>query len=561
MSRQYIYQVENLTKKHGQKTVLDNIWLAFYPGAKIGVLGPNGAGKSTLMRIMAGQDKDFDGTARLGNGFTVGYLSQEPPLDESKTVFENVQTAVAERQAILDRYNEISVLLGEVTDDDEMQKLCDEMARLQDTIDAANLWELERQVEVSMSVMNLPPPDADVSKLSGGEKRRIALCQLLIRQPDLLLLDEPTNHLDAESVSWLEQHLDRYPGTVVAVTHDRYFLDNVAKWILEIDRGQGIPFEGNYTAWLEARQKRMEVERRQQKARERTLARELDWIRMSPKARQAKSKARIKAYEQMSAEKFEDRPDELEIQIPSGQHLGELVIEAKNIHKAFGDRVLIDDLSFRLPAGGIVGVIGPNGAGKTTLFRMLTGQDQPDSGTFRVGDTVDLGYVDQSRDSLDADKTVFEEISGGTETIVMGGRNIASRAYVSRFNFRGPDQEKKVGNLSGGERNRVHLAKLLRRGCNVLLLDEPTNDLDVDTLRALEEAIANFAGCVVVTSHDRWFLDRLATHILAFEGEGKLTWCEGNFDTYERNLRERLGEDPEAESSLRRSRYKSIHAG
>ena len=561
MSRQYIYQVEHLTKKHGQKTVLDDIWLAFYPGAKIGVLGPNGAGKSTLLRIMAGQDKEFDGVARLTSGFTVGYLPQEPPLDETKTVFENVQMAVSDRQAILDRYNEISTLLGEVTDDDEMQKLCDEMAQLQDTIDAANLWELDRQVEVSMTVMNLPPSDALVSKLSGGEKRRVALCQLLIRQPDLLLLDEPTNHLDAESVSWLEQHLDRYPGTVVAVTHDRYFLDNVAKWILEIDRGRGIPFEGNYTAWLEARHKRLEVEQRQQKARERTLARELEWIRMSPKARQAKSKARIKAYEEMSAEKFEDRPDELEIQIPSGRHLGELVIEAKNIHKAFGEKVLIDDLSFRLPAGGIVGVIGPNGAGKTTLFRMLTGQDEPDSGIIRVGDTVDLGYVDQSRDSLDGDKTVFEEISGGTETIVMGGRNIAARAYVARFNFKGPDQEKKVGNLSGGERNRVHLAKLLRRGCNVLLLDEPTNDLDVDTLRALEEAIANFAGCVVVTSHDRWFLDRLATHILAFEGEGNVTWCEGNFDTYERNLRERLGEDPEDTSTMRRARYKSIHAG
>jgi ATP-binding cassette ChvD family protein len=441
-----------------------------------------------------------------------------------------------------------------------MQKLCDEMAKLQDTIDAGNLWELDRHVEMSMAVMNLPPGDADVSKLSGGEKRRVALCQLLIRQPDLLLLDEPTNHLDAESVFWLEQHLDRYPGTVVAVTHDRYFLDNVAKWILEIDRGKGIPFEGNYTAWLEARQKRMELEQRQQRARQRTLTRELEWIRMSPKARQAKSKARIKAYEELSAQSFEDRPDELEIQIPSGRHLGELVIEAKNIHKAFGEKVLIDDLSFRLPAGGIVGVIGPNGAGKTTLFRMLTGQEKPDRGSIRIGDTVDLGYVDQSRAALDPDKTVFEEISGGTETIVMGGRKIASRAYVARFNFKGPDQEKKVGKLSGGERNRVHLAKLLRRGCNVLLLDEPTNDLDVDTLRALEEAIANFAGCVVVTSHDRWFLDRLSTHILAFEGDGKLTWCEGNFDTYERNLAERMGDDPD-DASRQATRYKSIHAG
>ncbi|MGB0759343.1 MAG: energy-dependent translational throttle protein EttA [Rubripirellula sp.] len=561
MSRQYIYQVENLTKKHGQKVVLDDIWLAFYPGAKIGVLGPNGAGKSTLLRIMAGQDTDFDGVARLGNGFTVGYLEQEPPLDETKTVFENVQLAVAERQAILDRYNEISMLLGDVTDDDEMQKLCDEMAKLQDTIDAHNLWELDRQVEMSMAVMNLPPGDADVTKLSGGERRRVALCQLMIRQPDLLLLDEPTNHLDAESVSWLEQHLAKYPGTVVAVTHDRYFLDNVAQWILEIDRGQGIPFEGNYTAWLEAREKRMKIEQRQQQARQRTLSRELEWIRMSPKARQAKSKARIRSYEELSAQTFEDRPDDLEIQIPSGKHLGELVIEATDVHKAFGDKVLMKDMSFRLPAGGIVGVIGPNGAGKTTLFRMLTGQDQPDQGQFRVGDTVDLGYVDQSRDSLSPDKTVFEEISGGTETIVMGGRNVAARAYVARFNFKGSDQEKKVGTLSGGERNRVHLAKLLRQGCNVLLLDEPTNDLDVDTLRALEEAIANFAGCVVVTSHDRWFLDRLATHILAFEGDGKLTWCEGNFDTYERNLRERMGDDPDDDSVSRRARYKSIHAG
>ncbi|TWU33342.1 energy-dependent translational throttle protein EttA [Novipirellula artificiosorum] len=557
MSRQYIYQVENLTKKHGAKVVLDDVWLAFYPGAKIGVLGPNGAGKSTLLRIMAGMDTEFDGTARLTSGFTVGYLEQEPPLDPNKTVFENVQEAVAERRQIIDRYNEISMMLGDVTDDKQMTKLCDEMAKLQDVIDAANLWELDRQVEVSMAVMNLPPADADVTKLSGGERRRVALCQLLIRQPDLLLLDEPTNHLDAESVSWLEQHLARYAGTVVAVTHDRYFLDNVAQWILEIDRGRGIPLEGNYTAWLEARHKRMAIEQRQAKAREKTLARELEWIRMSPKARQAKSKARIKSYEEMSAQSFEDRPDELEIQIPSGRHLGDLVIEGKNIHKAYGDNVLMDDLSFRLPAGGIVGVIGPNGAGKTTLFRMITGQEKPDSGVIRVGDTVDLGYVDQSRDSLTAENSVFQEISGGHDTIVMGGRNIAARAYVARFNFKGPDQEKKVGNLSGGERNRVHLAKLLRQGCNVLLLDEPTNDLDVDTLRALEEAIANFAGCVVVTSHDRWFLDRLATHILAFEGDGKLVWCEGNFDTYDRNLRERMGDDPD---EAKRTRYKSIHA-
>jgi energy-dependent translational throttle protein EttA len=560
-TKHYIYQIEELTKKHAQKVVLDNVWLAFYPGAKIGVLGPNGAGKSTLMRIMAGQDTEFEGTAKIGKGYTVGYLSQEPPLDETKTVFENVQIAVAERQAILDRYNEIGGMLGDVTDDKEMQKLCDEMSVLQDKIDSGNLWELDRQVEMSMAVMNLPPSDAGVATLSGGERRRIALCQLLIRQPDLLLLDEPTNHLDAESVSWLEQHLAKYAGTVVAVTHDRYFLDNVAQWILEIDRGKGIPFEGNYTAWLEGRQKRLEMEKRQAKARDKTLARELEWIRMSPKARQSKSKARISAYEKMAAQQFDDQPDELEIQIPSGPHLGDLVIETKNLKKGFGDRVLIEDLSFRLPPGGIVGVIGPNGAGKTTLFRMLTGQDQPDSGTIRIGETVDLGYVDQSRDSLDPEKTVFQEISGGHETFDMGGRSMNARSYVSKFNFRGPDQEKKVGYLSGGERNRVHLAKLLRKGCNVLLLDEPTNDLDVDTLRALEEAIANFAGCVVVTSHDRWFLDRLATHILAFEGNGKLTWCEGNFDTYERNLRERSGQDPDDDSSVRAARYKSIHAG
>ena len=557
MGKQYIYQVENLTKKHGAKVVLDNVWLAFYPGAKIGVLGPNGAGKSTLMRIMAGQDKDFDGEARLGSGFTVGYLSQEPPLDPTKTVEQNVQQAVQERRQVLDRFNEISMLLGDVEDPEKMEKLCDEMARLQDVIEANNLWELDRQVEVAMDVMNLPPGDADVTTLSGGERRRVALCQLLIRQPDLLLLDEPTNHLDAESVAWLEQHLHHYQGTVVAVTHDRYFLDNVAQWILEIDRGRGIPFEGNYTAWLEAKQNRMQVEQRQQRARDRTLARELEWIRMSPKARQAKSKARIKSYEDLASQSFDDRPDELEIQIPPGKHLGELVIDAHGISKAFGDKVLIEDLSFRLPAGGIVGVIGPNGAGKTTLFRMLTGQDQPDSGEIKVGTTVELGYVDQSRDSLDADKTVFQEISGGHDTLDMGGRKIAARSYVSKFNFKGPDQEKKVGTLSGGERNRVHLAKLLRRGCNVLMLDEPTNDLDVDTLRALEEAIMNFAGCVVVTSHDRWFLDRLATHILAFEGDGYCHWCEGNFEVYERQRQERLGE---AGEEPKRFRYKSIHA-
>ncbi|MGV3485634.1 MAG: energy-dependent translational throttle protein EttA [Planctomycetaceae bacterium] len=556
-TKHYIYQIENLTKKHGQKVVLENVNLAFYPGAKIGVLGPNGAGKSTLLPIMAGQDTEFEGTATLGKKFTVGYLSQEPPLDATKTVYENVQTAVAERRAILDRYHEILGLLGEVTDEKQLQKLYDEMAELEDTITTHNLWELDRQVEVAMAVMNLPPGDSPVTNLSGGEKRRVALCQLLIRQPDLLLLDEPTNHLDAESVAWLEAHLDAYPGTVVAVTHDRYFLDNVAKWILEVDRGRGIPFEGNYSAWLEAKDKRLKLEQRTQKARERMLSRELEWIRMSPKARQAKSKARIKAYEEMSAQQFNEQPDELEIQIPPGKHLGTLVIEGHHIHKAFGDKVLMDDLNFRLPPGGIVGIIGPNGAGKTTLFKMLTGQEQPDSGHFKIGETVELGFVDQSRDSLDPDKTVYQEISGGHDVLEMGGRQLHARSYVSKFNFKGPDQEKKVGILSGGERNRVHLAKLLRKGCNVLLLDEPTNDLDVDTLRALEEAIMNFAGCVVVTSHDRWFLDRLATHILAFEGDGKLYWCEGNFETYERGRRERHGEDIE-EGAKRR--YKSIHA-
>jgi len=555
MSRQYIYQIEDMTKKRGQKEVLKNIFLAFYPGAKIGVLGSNGAGKSTLLRIMAGDDTQFDGTARLAKGFTAGYLSQEPQLNPDKDVQGNVEEAVASRRVILDRYNEISMQLGEVTDDKLMEKLCDEMAKLQDIIDSTNLWELDREVELAMSVMNLPPSDADVTTLSGGERRRVALCKLLIQQPDLLLLDEPTNHLDADAVEWLEQHLAHYKGTVVAVTHDRYFLDNVAQWILELDRGSGYPFEGNYTSWLEQKQKRLLVEQKHSAARQKTLAKELEWIRMSPKARQAKSKSRISAYEKMAAEQFEDRPDELEMQIPPGKHLGEVVVEATGLSKSFGDKMLIDDLTFRLPAGGIVGVVGPNGAGKTTLFRMITGQDKPDAGSLRVGDTVEFGYVDQSRDSLTPDNTVYKEISGGNDLLEMGGRRLNSRAYVSKFNFKGTDQEKKVGDLSGGERNRVHLAKLLRRGCNVLLLDEPTNDLDIDTLRALEEAISSFVGCVVVISHDRWFLDRIATHILAFEGDGHVHWCEGNFATYEAQRRERLGiKDDEP----RKFRYKKI---
>jgi len=555
MSRQYIYTIERMTKKHGQREVLKEIWLAFYPGAKIGVLGRNGSGKSTLMRIMAGLDKDFEGEARLTQGFTVGYLSQEPVLNPKKDVWGNVEEAVAPRRKMLDRYNEISGLLGEPMDDKKMEKLCDEMARLQDQIEATNTWELDREIEIAFDIMNLPPRDADVTTLSGGERRRVALCKLLLERPDLLLLDEPTNHLDAEAVLWLERHLGEYAGTVVAVTHDRYFLDNVAQYILELDRGKGIPFEGNYSSWLQQKQERLRQEERKADAREKTLQRELEWIRMSPKARQAKSKARISAYEQMAAERFEDRTEEVELQIPPGKHLGSLVIQAQGLTKGFGEKLLIDDLDFNLPPGGIVGVIGPNGAGKTTLFRMLIGQEQPDSGSLKIGETVELGYVDQNRDALDPEKTVYQEISGGYDNLDMGGRTINSRSYVSRFNFRGTDQEKKVGVLSGGERNRVHLATLLRRGSNVLLLDEPTNDLDVDTLRSLEEAIVNYVGCVVMITHDRWFLDRLATHILAFEGDGYVHWCEGNFQTYEDQRRERLGikdDDPQ------RFRYKKL---
>jgi ATP-binding cassette ChvD family protein len=540
MSRQYIYTIEHLTKKHGQREVLKDIWLAFYPGAKIGVLGRNGAGKSTLLRIMAGTDKDFDGEARITDGFTRGYLSQEPQLSPG-TVWDNLQEAIAPRRKEVDRYNEISMLLAEPMDDEKMQKLCDEMARLQDHIETTGAWELDRELEIAMEVMNLPDREANAKTLSGGERRRVALCKLLLNKPDLMLLDEPTNHLDAEAVNWLERTLASYPGTVVAVTHDRYFLDNVAQWILELDRGMGMPFEGNYSSWLEQKQARLQREERQSEAKQKTLQRELEWIRMSPRARQAKSKARIAAYEKLSAERFEERTDEFEIQIPPGKHLGDLVVEAVNLNKGYGDNLLIDNLNFRLPAGGIVGVIGPNGAGKTTLFRMIMGQEKPDSGELRIGTTVELGYVDQNRDSLAADKTVYEEISDGLDNLEMGGRKINSRAYVNRFNFRGPDQEKKVGTLSGGERNRVHLAKLLRRGSNVLLLDEPTNDLDVDTLRALEEAILNYAGCVVVISHDRWFLDRIATHILAFEGDSYVHWCEGNFQTYEEQRKQRLG--------------------
>ncbi len=556
MGKQYIYQIGALNKKFGQREVLKDIWLAFYPGAKIGVLGRNGSGKSTLLKIMAGQDKEFEGEARLTDGFTVGYVPQEPQLNPDKDVLGNVEEAVASIRQLLTDYDEVNNKLGEVTDPDEMEKLLERQAKIQDRIEATNAWELDRQIEIAMDAMNLPPGDSSVDTLSGGERRRVALCKMLLEKPDLLLLDEPTNHLDAESVNWLERHLADYPGTVVAVTHDRYFLDNVAGWILEIDRGRGIPWEGNYTSWLVQKRDRLAREEKQASARQKTLDRELEWVRMSPRARQAKNKARLKAYEEMSNQRFEEKLEEFEIQIPPGKHLGELVIEANKISKSYGDKVLFENLSFRLPAGGIVGIIGPNGAGKTTLFRMMVGLEKPDAGEMRIGPTVELGYVDQNRDALTPENTLFEEISGGHDTIEMGGRKINARSYVARFNFQGPDQQKLVGNLSGGERNRVHMAKLLRRGSNVLLLDEPTNDLDVDTLRALEEAIVNFAGCVVVITHDRWFLDRLATHILAFEGDGYVHWCEGNFQIYEEQRKERLGMGAD---EPHRFRYKKLH--
>ena len=555
MSKQYIYQMESMTKKHGSKPVLENIWLSFFPGAKIGVLGRNGSGKSTLLKIMAGEDNEFDGEARLTDGFTRGYLPQEPQLNPEKNVWENVLEAVQPRRDLLDRFNELTAKCGEELDPEAMDKVYAEMARVQDQIDATNTWNLDLEIEVAFDVMNLPDKEADVTKLSGGEKRRVALCKLLLQKPDLLMLDEPTNHLDADSVLWLEKTLQNYHGTIVAVTHDRYFLDNVAGWIVELDRGEGHPFEGNYSAWLEQKQARLAIEQKQSESRQKALARELEWIRLAPRARQSKSKARINAYEQMVAEGQREQDKELEIQIPPGAHLGDLVITAENVKKSFGENILMEDVNFRLPPGGIVGIIGPNGAGKTTLFRMITGQETPDEGTLTVGPTVELGYVDQSRDDLDAEATVYQEISGGHDDIILGKRRVNARAYVNRFNFRGPDQEKKVGKLSGGERNRVHLAKLLKRGSNVLLLDEPTNDLDIDTLRALEEAILSYVGCVVVTSHDRWFLDRIATHILAFEGDGYLHWCEGNYQTYEATRRERLGIK---EDEPKRFRYKKL---
>ena len=541
MGPAFIFQITDLTKKFGQRELLKNVNIAFYPGAKIGLLGRNGAGKSTLMKIMAGLDTEFDGETRLADGYTVGYLRQEPQLDPEKTVFENVMEAVDHSRAVMRRFEEINTRLGEPLDDAEMEKLLAEQATVQDEIDVKNLWDLDRQVEIAMDAMNLPPADWAVTNLSGGERRRVALCKLLLEKPDLLLLDEPTNHLDAESVDWLERHLAEYTGTVVAVTHDRYFLDNVAKWILEVDHGRGIPFEGNYTSWLQQKKARLELEEKQVSTRQKTLDKELEWIRMSPKARQAKSKARVASYEKLAAEQAAVRDSEIEIFIPASRSLGDQVIDVENISKAFGDKLLFENLSFRLPPGGIVGIIGPNGAGKTTLFRMLVGQEKPDSGTVKVGATVDVGYVDQNRDALDPDKTVFEEISGGHDTIELGKRTVNARSYVAKFNFMGPDQQKKVGTLSGGERNRVHLAKLLRGGANLLLLDEPTNDLDVDTLRSLEEGISSFAGSVVVITHDRWFLDRLATHIIAFEGDGYVHVCEGNFEVYERSRKERQG--------------------
>ena len=541
---QYIYHMRNLTKVYpGGRETLKGINLNFLPGAKIGVLGPNGAGKSTLLRIMAGIDQEFAGEAWSADGAKVGFLEQEPQLDPSKDVEGNIMEALAETKALMDRFNEVSARFGEELTDDEMNELLVEQGELQEKIDAVNGWELERTIEIAMDALRCPPGDSDVTKLSGGERRRVALCRLLLQQPDLLLLDEPTNHLDAESVAWLERFLHDYTGTVVAITHDRYFLDNVAGWILELDRGRGIPYEGNYSGWLEQKQKRLEQEGKAEQARQKAIQDELEWVRSSPRGRQAKSKARITAFEQLVARNQEQAPQTAQIVIPPGPRLGNLVIEAENLRKGFGNRLLIEDLSFRLPPGGIVGVIGPNGAGKTTLFRMITGQEEADGGTFKVGETVKLGYIDQSRDSLAADKTVWEEISEGLDEIDLGRRKMQSRAYCGAFNFKGGDQQKKVGLLSGGERNRVHLAKMLKSGANVLLLDEPTNDLDVDTLRALEEALYDFAGCAVVISHDRWFLDRLATHILAFEGDSQVVWFEGNFESYEADKKRRLGAD------------------
>ncbi|MCH2628853.1 MAG: energy-dependent translational throttle protein EttA [Nisaea sp.] len=555
-SYQYIYVMTGLSKTFtGGREILKNINLSFFPGAKIGVLGTNGAGKSTLLKIMAGIDKQFVGEAWAAEGVKVGYLPQEPELEAGKTVYDLVMEGMSETKAILDRFNEVSAKFAEEMTDEEMNSLLAEQAELQEKIDAANAWDLDRHIEIAMDALRLPPSDADVGPLSGGEKRRVALCRLLLSAPDLLLLDEPTNHLDAESVAWLQRFLHDFPGTVVTVTHDRYFLDEVAGWILELDRGQGIPYEGNYSGWLEQKQKRLQQEGRQDAARQRSLANELEWVRASPRGRQAKSKARLTAYEDLLKQSQEKTIDNAKIVIPPGPRLGDLVIESLNLVKGYSDKLLVDDLSFKLPPGGIVGVIGPNGAGKTTLFRMITGQDSPDGGSINVGETVKLGYVDQSRDDLNPNSTVWEEISDGLEEIELGKRKMQSRAYCGMFNFRGADQQKKVGQLSGGERNRVHLAKMLKSGANLILLDEPTNDLDVDTLRALEEALLDFAGCAVVISHDRWFLDKIATHILAFEGDSSIQWFEGNYQAYEEDRRRRLGAEAE---QPHRIKYKPI---
>ncbi len=536
MARQFVYHMQGLTKIYpGNRKVLEDVHLSFYPDAKIGVLGVNGAGKSTLLRIMAGLDTEYSGEAWAAQGARVGYLAQEPQLDPQKSVRENVMEGVASQKAIVDRYNELAVNYSDET--------ADEMTKLQDEIEAKGLWDLDSKVDLAMDALRCPFDEADVSKLSGGERRRVALCRLLLEQPELLLLDEPTNHLDAESVAWLENHLHNYPGAILIVTHDRYFLDNVTGWILELDRGHGIPYEGNYSSWLGQKQKRLEQEGREEEARQRTLAREQEWITASPRARQAKSKARYERYEDLLKRAGEKQTQTAQIVIPVAERLGQNVIDFENLRKGYGNNLLIDDLTFKLPAGGIVGIIGPNGAGKTTLFRMITGQEQPDGGTIKIGESVQLGYVDQSRDSLDGKKSVWEEISGGADMLQLGKREVNSRAYCSAFNFKGADQQKKVGSLSGGERNRVHLAKMLKSGANVLLLDEPTNDLDVDTLRALEEALEDFAGCAVIISHDRWFLDRIATHMLAFEGDSHVEWFEGNFQDYEKDKMRRLGTD------------------
>jgi energy-dependent translational throttle protein EttA len=557
MAHQYIFTMQNLRKVvPPQRDILRGIWLSFLPGAKIGVLGLNGAGKSSLLKIMAGVDKDFAGDARPADGIRTGFLPQDPRLDPSKDVLGNVEEAVVKTRGLLKRFDELNEKMAGELSEAESEKLMAEYQRVQDAIEAANAWELDRQLEIAMDALRLPPGDADVTKISGGERRRVALCKVLLERPDLLLLDEPTNHLDAESVAWLERHLAEYPGTVVAVTHDRYFLDNVAGWILELDRGAGIPWEGNYSSWLAQKEQRLAVEEKQESAKRRTLQRELEWVRMAPRARHAKSRARIERYEALLAEKGpEARGETQELFIPPGPRLGDVVVRAEGVRKAYGDRLLMEDLSFDLPRGGIVGIIGPNGAGKTTLFKMIVGQEKPDSGKLAVGETVVLSYVDQDRDRPVPSRTVFEEISGGEERIVVGKREIPSRAYVSMFNFKGPDQQKKIGDLSGGEMNRLHLARTLKRGGNVLLLDEPTNDLDVDTLRSLEEALTGFAGCAVVISHDRWFLDRIATHILAFEGDSRTVWYEGNYQEYEADRKRRLGLDAD---QPHRIKYKKL---